>query len=177
MKEIEVKILDINEEEIKEKLSSLGAKKYFDGEVNAVHFDSPHRELRKTGECLRVRTVGDEVEFCYKGKDESKVFKSKEEIEVKTNNFENTIKILENLGFERFHEAKKHRQSFKLGNVKFELDKYSEIPVFLEIEAPSEEEVVEYVKKLGFTMEQTTNLGAREIIKQYLERKIEDKIQ
>ena len=47
----------------------------------------------------------------------------------------------------------KHRISYELNGVKFEIDTYPNIPTFLEIEAPSEEIIQDYVQRLGFTMD------------------------
>jgi len=170
MKEIEVKILEINVGEIRKKILDLGAEKVFDGEVYAIHFDSPNGKLREADETLRIRKVADKVELCFKGKNESAQFKTKEETEVNTNNFEDTIKIFENLGFERFYEGKKRRESYKFGNTRFEIDTYPTMPTFLEVEAPTEEEVIEIVQKLGYTMDQTTNLNAIQLEKMYAEK-------
>ena len=163
MKEIEIKILNINVEEIKKKISNLGAEKVFDGEVHTISIDFPEEKLHGNGEFLRVRKVGNKVEFCFKGKKENSQFKTREEIEVTTSNFEDTIEILEKLGLKKFHDIKKHRESYKLGNIHFEIDTYPDFPTFLEIEAPTKEEVKEYVEKLGYTMEQTTNLSSYQL--------------
>lgn len=171
MKEIEIKILEINPEEIRKKLKDLGAEKVFDEELNTILFDFPDKKLEKNDNHLRVRQVGGKIEFCFKGKNESAKFKTKEEIEVHTDSFEDTVKILEKLGFIRIYEGQRRRESYKLGKITFEMDHYPTMPVWLEVEAPTEEEVVEYVEKLGFNMDQTTNLSARDLEKMYLEKK------
>jgi len=167
MKEIEIKILNIDVEEIRNKLLDLGAEKIFDGEVHALTYDFPEEKLENNDEFLRVRTVGDKTEFCFKGKKEDSQFKTREEIQVTTSDFNETCNILERLGLKKFHDKTKIRESYKLGKVSFEIDTYPEFPTFLEIEAPTEEEVKEYVEKLGYTMEQTTNLGSYQLIEKY----------
>ena len=167
MKEIEVKILEIDVDEIRKKLLALGAEKIFDGELDIVGFDYPDGRLFKAGELLRVRKVGKEVELCFKGKKEDSQFKTQEEIEVNTSAFKDTVTILEKIGLQVMYEGKKHRESYKLGKVRFEIDTYPNIPTFLEIEAPTEEEVKSTVEKLGYQMEQTNNLDARQLEKHY----------
>jgi adenylate cyclase, class 2 len=167
MKEIEVKIMDIDLEEIRQKLSNLGAEKVFAGEIHAIAFDHPDLRLDKEDSFVRVRKVGETVELCYKGRNESSQYKSREEIEVKTNNFEDTIIILERMGLKKFHEGKKNRESYTIGKVRFEIDNWKDIPHFLEIEAPTEKEVKDYVEKLGFTMDQTNNWSYLDIEKHY----------
>lgn len=167
MKEIEVKILEIDEEEVKKRLLDLGAEKTFEGEIEVYRIDFDDDRLDKSGEFLRVRKVGDQTELCFKGKKEESRFKVREEIEVNTSCLPTTIKIFEKLGFKNIFDGKKLRTSYKLEDVKFEIDKYPEIPVFLEIEAPTEEDVKEYVQKLGYTMEQTTNMSGFELGRHY----------
>ncbi|MBT6775090.1 class IV adenylate cyclase [Candidatus Woesearchaeota archaeon] len=167
MKEIEVKIMDIDLEEVRKKLLDLGAEKVFDGEVHAIGFDHPDMRLDKKDSFIRVRTVGKTTELCFKGPNRGSVFKSREEIEVNTNNFADTLEILERGGLIRIHESKKNRESYTIGKVRFEIDNWKDIPHFLEIEAPTAEEVKEYVEKLDFTMEQTNNWSYVDIEKHY----------
>lgn len=164
MKEIEVKVLDVKPEEVRAKLKQFGAKKVFEGEVQAIYFDYPEEKLTKAGNLLRLRKVGDKVELCYKGSKEKSKLKIMEEIETNTASFDETSKILEKIGLKRLSEAKKHRESYIIGKVKFEIDTYEKIPAFLEIEAPTEQEIIEYIKKLGYTMEQTTNLSGYQLL-------------
>ena len=93
--------------------------------------------------------------------------KTQEEIEVNTNNFADTLEILERGGLVKSHEGKKNRESYTIGKVRFEIDNWKNIPHFLEIEAPTTEEVKKYVEKLGFTMDQTTNWSYVDIEKHY----------
>ncbi len=167
MKEIEVKILDINVGEVRKKLQNLKAEKIFDGEIKMVCFDYPTEDLKKEGKTLRVRKVGEQVELCFKGKKENSKLKVREEIETTTESFEDTVTIFDKLGFKRFYEGTKKRESYKLKNARFEIDTFPDIPTFVEIEAQTEKEVQEAVESLGYTMEQTTNKSAREIKKQY----------
>jgi adenylate cyclase, class 2 len=167
MKEIEVKILDIDVEDIRNKLLTLGAEKIFDGEVHAFAFDLPNNNFHENGSFVRVRKVGDKAELCFKGKKEDSQFKSQEEIEVNVSEFMTTVKILENIGLKKFHDGKKHRESYKIENTRFEIDNWEKVDPFLEIEAPTEEIVKEYVEKLGFTMEQAVNWSYLEIEKHY----------
>ena len=167
MREIELKLLDIDLEEVRKKLLDLGAKKVFEGEIHALAFDHPDMRLDKKDSFIRVRKVGGNVELCFKGAKKGSVFKSREEIEVNTNNFEDTIEILERGGLKRIHEGKKNRESYTIGKVRFQTDNWENIPHFLEIEAPTAEEVKEYVEKLGFTMEQTNNLSYLEVEEYY----------
>ncbi len=167
MREIEVKILNINVEEIRKKLLELGATKVFEGEVHAIAFDFPDSRLDQQDCFVRLRKVGDKTELCFKGEKADSKFKSREEIEVNVSEFDETIKILEKIGLKRFHEGRKNRISYKFEGATFELDSWENIPTFLEIEAKTEEEVESFVNKLGFTMEQTNNWSYLDIEEHY----------
>jgi len=167
MNEIEVKILEINTAEIRQKLKKIGAKKIFEGEIHAKSFDYPDGRLKKEGIYLRVRKIGDKVELCCKEKMESDSFKKRNETDIEVGNFENMISLLEKLGLKQTFEYKKHRESHKLNNTRFEIDDYPGIPTYLEIEAQTEEEVEKAVKLLGYTMKQTTSDSMNKVIEKY----------
>lgn len=163
MKEIEVKILNINPEEIRKKLLDLGAKKTFEGDVDIITFEHPNININPKDELLRLRKLGNKIELCYKKKDQNSVVRSSEEIEVNVSNYENTLIILKKLGFTERFNGGKIRESYKKGDLKFEVDTYPWLPPFLEIEAPSEEQLITTVKELGYIMEQTTLLHSGEL--------------
>ncbi len=165
MKEIEVKILEINLPEIRRKLIRLGARNTFDGELHVAVFDYPQGKFEKTKEYLRLRTVGNKTELCYKGKNTSKKFKIREEIEVHVDSFEKTATILQRIGLKKVYDYHKHRESYRLGSVKVDIDTHPGVPTYLEIEAPTEKQVEAAVKKLGYAMAQTTNISIGEILR------------
>lgn len=168
MKEIEVKILEINVAETRKKLSKLGAKKTFEGDMHTIVLDTPDEQLKKKGLFLRLRQEGNSVHFCFKGKkDPSKKFKVREEIELTVNSMKDMTSVLEKLGFVKKFEYAKHREQYKLGNISFDIDTYKEIPTFLEIEAPTEKEVEKAVEALGYSMKDTTNVSAAELFERY----------
>ena len=167
MKEIEIRILDIPLEETIRKLTALGVQKIFDGEMLVTRMDFPDGRLKKSDRLLRIRKLGERVELCYKGKNESEMYKIQEETEVITSSYEDTIALFEKLGFMVVFQGQKHRTSYQLGKIKFELDTWPGIPAFLEIEAPSTKEVKKYVRELGYTMKQTTTMSMTEIREWY----------
>jgi len=170
MQEIEVKILEIDVPQVKDRLTELGTEKTFAGEVFAVSLDQDNK-LKAQGSFIRLRKVGDKIELCFKGPKEDSEFKIREEVQVNTDDFTATLAIFNKLGFSKIDETVKQRESYKLGEIKFEIDTYPGLPPFLEIEAPSKEEVQKYVEKLGFTMEQATNMSGKDVIRHYQDRK------
>ena len=159
--------MEINVEEIRKKLLELGAKKVLDENLEYTIFDFPDCRLLKKRNLLRVRKVNDKTELCLKHKNKQEQVRSAEEIEVNTSDYEKTIQLLLELNFQVVTEGKKHRESYTLEKIKFEIDTYPDIPSFLEIESNNEEDLREAVKKLGFTMEQTTSMNGFELIQKY----------
>lgn len=168
--EVEAKILEIDVEEVKKKLLELGAKlEYKEMQICKI-LDFDDKRLHKKDEVLRVRKIGDKVELTFKGPTE-KIgnTKSREEIETHVEDFEKTLKIFEKLGLIPIRSYEKHRESYKLGKITFELDNFPNVPIppFLEIEGSSREEVEEMAEKLGFKKEELKSFDGLELLKHY----------
>lgn len=159
--EFEVKILEINVDEIVKKLGSLGAKKIIERKMRRYVYDiepgNPNLWLRLRDDGERITLTVKEIKG--KGVDGTK------EIEVDVDNFEKMNEILNKLGF--FHKAyqENKRISYKLGSIEIEIDFWPKIPAYLEIEGESVEDVEKTVEFLGFKMSQTTTLNTYEIYK------------
>ena len=167
MKEIEVKILEINVEEIEKKIKKMEAEKVFEGQVVSVYFDFSDKLLEKEGKILRLRQKGGKVILTYKeliSQDEAKIM---DEYELEVDNFESMKRIFEGIGLLPLYEFNKHRTTYKLNNTNFEIDKYPEIPAFLEIEAPDLDIINEIVSKLGFSKEKVNSYSIKDVLKYY----------
>lgn len=71
MLEIEVKILEINHEEVQNKLLSLGAEKIFEGFIHDVYYDFPdevENKMEANGRMFRLRRKGEEHIYTIKNK-------------------------------------------------------------------------------------------------------------
>jgi len=167
MIEIEVKILEVDVNEITQKLKKLGAKKVFDGEMDTCIFDYPDRSIWKNNGLFRLRKKGDCTELTFKKKAKTKIVKSAEELEVNVSDFETTRKIIKLLGLKEHTRVAKHRTSYSLKDAHFELDTYPGIPTFLEIETTSAKKIKEYVNMIGFTMKDTKAWSGRDVFKHY----------
>lgn len=171
MQEIEAKILDVNREELEEKLKQLGAVKKFSGEVYAVFFDTPDLYLKHNNSILRLRKEGDKTKLTLKTGLKQEAVKSCEENEVEVSDFEGMAHILETLGYQRWKEIKKRRISYSLGKVHFEFDQFLGehgcVPEFMEIEAPDEKILYDYAAKLGYKKEDCKSWTIPELMKHY----------
>jgi len=173
MQEIEAKILEVNKTLIEAKLKELGAKKTFEGIIDGKFFDYPNEALKKNGEILRLRMQGEKCFLTYKKGDQTKTeVKVAEEIETEVSDFKLMEQILSKVGLiESKKTMTKHRTTYSIGETHFEIEEpigeYEHIPTFLEIEAPNEEEIYKYAKRLGFEKKQCLAWTGGDVLKHY----------
>jgi predicted adenylyl cyclase CyaB len=160
--EIETTILNIDRKVVEKKILSLGARKIFDGDVEALFFDYPDGRLRNQKVTIRLRKIGEKAFLTAKRPGElmSHTIKSRDEHEAEVSDFGTVKKILESTGLSVWLALRKHRTSYAIGKVHFEFDKhhdrYSFVPEYLEIEAPDEATLHKYAILLGFRKEDCT---------------------
>lgn len=156
-KEIEVKILNIDRRAVEEKLISLGAEKVFDDDITAFYYDFPDGSIRNSGGTLRLRQEGIKSVLTFKKDFASTEAKIREEHEIGISDFNEMKYLLETIGLKAWIGMKKHRTSYRLEEVHFEIDSYqdafSHIPDFLEIEGRDVDSVYAHAELLGFSKE------------------------
>ncbi|PIX99662.1 adenylate cyclase, partial [bacterium (Candidatus Howlettbacteria) CG_4_10_14_3_um_filter_37_10] len=164
--EFETHVLEINEEEIANKLRKLGAKE--DSEVFQKRwvFNIGNTGESCKGEWIRLRQVGDKTELTYKNKS-GKGMSETEEIEVEVSDFEKTAKLLSKLNCNGLYYQENKRRMFKLDGIEFTIDSWPMIPTYLEVEADNEEKVKEGIKLLGLEGKDSGHLGTLTIYKKY----------
>ena len=169
MQEIEIKILEVDKEDLKKKFDALGAKEIQNTRLT-VDWYGP-KGLTHDGDdpwFLRVRTYShtDKHEVTWKGKSEfiNNSRKTKE-INFTVSSPEEIGNLLEELNLEKYAHQEKDRISYKFGNIQFDLDTYPKMPPYLEIEATSEKEISEIMEKLELNNHKTWNDGERSLIK------------
>lgn len=166
MKEIELKILNIDKAKITQKLLSIGAKRVSSVLLIDKKFDFSDKKLTKKHEHLRLRRIGEKFELNFKIKGKDKNFLINEELETKIEDYETMEKIIKKLGLKIITHREKKRTSFVLGNLKFEIDENPNIPAYLEIEG-TKLSVKKGIELLGFRMEDTTNMTTSDVLKYY----------
>jgi adenylate cyclase class 2 len=154
MREVEVKILNVNRSKVEESLLQLGAEKVFDDSVEAFFFDFKDNLLADIKSLLRLRREGSLSVLTFKKVTSTQGAKVAEETSVEVSNLDMMQKILQSIGLTVKESNKKHRVSYRIGNVHFDLDcymgKYSYIPEFMEIEAENLQTIHKYAILLGF---------------------------
>lgn len=167
MKEIEVKVLNIDVKAIEKKLVSFGAKKIANNELMVERiFDYPDYRIKKGENLLRLRKIGRDDILTFKHSVEKKKFRVAEEYELKVEDGEKMKSIFLGLGLILTKTREKKRTTYKSGNVLFEIDKYPKIPTYLELEGPKSE-INKWIKRLEIDPKETTNMNVSEVIKTY----------
>ncbi len=171
MKEIEVKILEVNRLKIEETLLKLGAKKIFDKDILTLFFDFEDKRIVKAKNVLRLRVEQDKAELTYKKVHFTQTAKTAEEYSVEVSSLETMKKILKNLGLSVIESIKKHRLSYTLDDARFDIDRYGGvyeyIPEFLEIEAKNTDLIYKYAALLGFKEKDCLPWSTTELIGHY----------
>lgn len=169
MHEIETKVLDVNKEEIVQKLKSLGAKEIQNVRL-IVDWYGP-TGLTHSGDdpwYLRVRSTGEgknEVSFKSLPKITGNTRHS-DEVNINVSDAELAGKLLENIGLENYAHQEKDRTSFALKDWNFDLDQYPGMPAYLEIEGKTHEHVQEAIKLLNLENHGSVGEGERVLIKE-----------
>ena len=160
MDEIELKFLDINVAEITAKLEKLGAIKKYDHELASYYFEAEGFSGGDYGmKGLRIRRIGDKSFLTYKDPAKLSDLSIREETEVEVISFDDTVSLIEKLGFTKGYLTKKNRIHYELGDVHFELDtqSFADIPTYLEIETRTEQAMTEICQKLDLDIKKGRN--------------------
>jgi adenylate cyclase, class 2 len=162
MIEVEVKAHVTDFEDVKEKLTEIGAEKIGTEHQMDVYFNAPHRDFAQTDEALRIREIpengGKRIILTYKGAKLDGVSKTRKEIEVDVSDSEKMASILGNIGFRAAANVEKDRVIYLFNDSLISLDQVKKVGSFVEIEKEAKEdedfknavdEIFETYKKLG----------------------------
>lgn len=175
MNEIETRIVDIDVDDVRSKMLSVGATKVKqENQINNI-YDFEDRRLLKEKGYARIRIVKDElnnkdVYFMTTKKLLSQdKYKLMSENEVTISDAQEGANIFTSLGLKLFESIKKYRESYKYKNTLVEIDinekSFCPFP-YIEIETSVEEELEEVVSILGYTMKDTTSKTIYQIIEE-----------
>lgn len=161
--EYEIRILNINKEEMKKKLESLNAK--FQGERLQKRYVYDFNPILPN-KWIRLRTNGIETTLTIKNV-KNKNIDGTEELEIAVSDLEKTNLILKELGYIPKAVQENKRCRYILNGVEIDIDSWPQIPDYIEIEGKNEEEVYKTVEILGFTKENTTGKDVESVYKDY----------
>ena len=171
MKELEVKILEVERDRIEKILVNLGANKVFDGEIETLIFDFKDGAIARAKNVLRLRREKNKAELTYKQVLSNQEVKVAEEYTVGVSDVECMKKILGFLGLSVVEKMQKHRVSYALDRLHIDIDQYtggySYIPELLEIEAENIDLIHKYAEILGFKADDCLPWSTDDLIHYY----------
>ena len=160
--EYEVRILEINKEEIQGKLNELNAVLVEDVLQKRYVYDFKPAIPQKW---IRLRTNGNKTTLTIKNIESTKIDGTKE-TEIEVSDFDTTNEILRELGYEPRGIQENKRIKYNLNGVEVDIDTWPKIPTYLEIEGSSETEVYNTLEQLGIPKEKATSLDVQSIYKE-----------
>ena len=146
-KESEIEILDVKRGEVVRRLKELKAKREGIHRFRRIEFliegDSHGRHS-----WMRVRTNGKETTITLKETQGKAGFTSMKEYEVTASDFDEAVRIVSRLANTKLLYFENEREAYRLGDAQITIDKWPEIPEFVEIEAPTMRRVKEVYRLL-----------------------------
>lgn len=147
--EYEATFENVNKDEIRQKLNSIGAKlmrpEYMQ---RRTVFNMPDGH-GVTGGWLRVRDEGDKITMSLKVIDGEGIERQKE-TEMVISNYEAGVSLLENIGCEKKAYQESLRELWQIDGVDITIDEWPFLEPFIEVEGASESIVKEVSEKLGY---------------------------
>ncbi len=149
-KEIEVKFLDVDFDEIRKKLKLIHAKQTQPMRVlKRSILDYPDNSLQHNNSYIRVRDEGDKATLTFKqfvgeGVDAAR------EAETEVESYYDTLTILKNIGLNVISEQETKRETWTIDGVEVVLDLWPWLNPYIEIEGKDEISIKQIAKKLDF---------------------------
>lgn len=161
--EYEVRVLDINKDNLIKKLEELGATKIADFEYKRRVFNfNPPTDTK----WIRLRTDGNKTTLTIK-KMESLEIDGTKEMEIEVSSFEETNRILEELGYKAHTYQQNRRTRYVLNDVELDIDTWPYIPTYLEIEGKNEKSVKDMIKLLDVDESKVTSIDVQSVFKEF----------
>jgi adenylate cyclase class 2 len=146
--EIECRFLEINKNDLLQKLRGLGARDK--GEVLLKETIIYDKELkwRDEHQFIRLRKSGDTTTITFKHHQKNTV-DGAYEIEFGVDNYEKAEMLFEKIGLFSFRHQEKKRHTLALDGVTFDIDTWPNIPTYIELEGRSEEALRNAAQRAG----------------------------
>jgi len=146
--EIEAKFLDINHDDVREKLKKLGAVLEHPMRLmRRTMFDFPDKRFKAAHKRLRIRDEEHQLTVTFKQRGKTDYA---EELETTIGSYKNMEQILNAVGLDSFSYQESKRETWKYKNVEVVLDQWPWLNDYIEIEGPDEQSIKEAAQELGF---------------------------
>ena len=162
-KETEVRFLEIDKDDLVQKLLAKGATDH--GEVMLEEVIAYDKELTWINQrrFVRLRKSGDTVKITYK-EHASNILDGAQEIEFEIGDFEKGVLLIEKLGCVAYRRQQKKRHKLTFGKFVVDIDTWPRVPTYVEFEGPSHEELKEFTESLGFDWSKVMFEDARYVL-------------
>lgn len=155
--EIEVKFLNIDPDDLREKLHAVGA-------ICAQPMRLMRRQVFYPADgnrdsYIRVRDEGDKTTMTFKRFDAMSLHGAKE-VEVVVSDFEDAMMILEQSGLKKKSYQETRRETWHIGTTEIVIDEWPWLQTFIEIEGENEADVRRVADKLGFDWNEDAVFGS-----------------
>lgn len=147
-REVEVRFLDVNKDELITKIKSLGGEDFGELMLEETIFYDFRDEWRENHKLVKIRDNSKKVTVTYKHFMEVSI-DGTEEIEFEVSNKNSAKMFLEKCGLVAFREQQKLRHTFKLDEVIIDIDTWPKIPTYIELEGVDEKSIKQAANKLG----------------------------
>jgi adenylate cyclase class 2 len=164
--EIEVRFLEIDVKDIKEKLIEVGAVDLGEDFLREYIFYDKTLSWQAKRKLVRLRQTKNGVYITYKHKRSVHSIDVKE-VEIQIDSWDKGKKLLEEIGLVAYREQEKRRHSYTLGEVIIDIDTWPTIPPYIELEGPSKKVLQETAEALGLPWEKAVFAGAGYVIENY----------
>lgn len=164
-REIEVRFLEINKEDLISKIRTLGGIDHEETMLQEIIFKIKGVETRN--EFVRLRDTSKKVSISYKNHTENTnhQLNNVEEIEIEVkSDFDTTKKFLIKSGLSTERYQQKLRHTLELDGVSLDIDTWPRIPPYVELEGSSLEQIQSVAQRLGLDWGKVTYENARSVI-------------
>lgn len=162
-KEIEARFLDINKQQLVERLAREEAIDQGEVTLTEIIFYDQENKWPEESRFVRIRSNGNTTELTYKH-NKAQTIDSAREIEFSVSDAKSAEQFLETIGLVAFRHQEKKRHTFIKNNVTIDIDTWPNIPTYVEFEGPSEEAIKSVAEHLGFAWQDAVFDDARAII-------------
>ena len=161
--EYEARVLDVNKEELEKRLTELGAEKMADFDYRRkVYNFKPATDSK----WIRLRTNGTKTTLTIKELVDTTIDGTKE-MEIEVSSFEETDKILNELGYVSHTYQESKRTRYILDGVEIDIDTWPYIPTYVEIEGKNIDEVELMINKLKLDKSKQTSIDVQGVFKEF----------
>lgn len=163
-KEHEIKVLNVDVQQLIENLERIGAKKVYDDKRTIIALDTSERTfLNQKDKLIRITDEGSIKVTMHVNQSKPEI---KEGIKFKASRLKETLDFFHELGIDPISKVTSNRISYELDKIDFDIDKFPAIPAFLEIDIEFLEEsykLEELLKELGLENNKIVVMGTEDI--------------